>query len=296
MSDTFSLLTDFFNKQLLVWDLAFSNYEKLSFVKKRDFYIDELKISVQYNPERIRSSSANIHPQSIVNRSCFLCSENLPIVQNRLPVNDMFDLLVNPYPIFKPHFTISCKEHIPQQILTYFGQMLEISKFLEGFSVFYNGAKSGASAPDHLHFQACPYGILPIEHEWMKMKKYTRKWNECTYYIKNNFWSFFVIRSQNKKEVQNAFLSVINDLFDDDKESMLNIISSFNDDCYQVFLFPRKKHRPEHYFYENEKKLLVSPGAVDMAGLIITSRKEDFDKINIDDVSSIFQQVSLFLD
>ncbi len=153
------------------WQLAANNYFALNKVETRTFDFGHFKILAQFNPERIRSSAAKTDDKSIAKRPCFLCIENLPPEQKGILFQNKYLILINPYPIFTEHLTISSLEHIPQQILPHFSDLLDLSKKLHGFTLFYNGPKCGASAPDHFHFQAGIKGIMPVEQEFSFLEK-----------------------------------------------------------------------------------------------------------------------------
>src|ERR1035437_1866816 len=148
------------------WDLARKNYDGLKKVKVKTFDFGHYKIEIQFNPERIVSSSAKVDAKSIEARPCFLCQKNLPPQQRGLAFDDDFIVLVNPFPIFPEHLTIPSIAHTDQRILGNFGSMLDLAEKLTDFVIFYNGPKCGASAPDHLHFQAGNKGFLPIEKDY----------------------------------------------------------------------------------------------------------------------------------
>ncbi len=307
-----SLLTDYlvgntkvnqaealFKEQIDTWTLAKENYKKLNSVQKKEFHFDNFKIIVQHNSGRIISSSAKVDNQSIKERPCFLCSNNLPNEQKGLLCNGKYLLLINPFPIFNTHFTITQMEHNPQEILPNFSDMLIITKEIgENYSLFYNGPKCGASAPDHMHFQASPKNMMPVEQEisiLLPNSQVIMKNNSVSIYaISNYLRNFFLIESDNLnatvEEFQKLYVSLGNT--DDKSEPLMNIIVTF-DKMWRVFIFPRKAHRPKEYFLDGEDKILISPAAVDFGGLLITPREEDFHKITKKDIQNIFQQTAI---
>jgi ATP adenylyltransferase (5'',5''''''-P-1,P-4-tetraphosphate phosphorylase II) len=153
-------------EQMNAWELARNNYEALSQVRVKELNFNKFKIKVQFNPARIVSSSAKVDSKSIQERKCFLCEQNRPVEQKGIPFGDNYVVLVNPFPIFPKHLTIPACEHVDQLIFNRFGDMLDLAYNLDEFTIFYNGPKCGASAPDHVHFQAGSKGFLPIEKEW----------------------------------------------------------------------------------------------------------------------------------
>ncbi len=164
------ILREFVESEKLLWPLAAANYDGLKSVEEKQFQFDGFQIKVQFNPERMRSSAAKVDKQSIAERKCFLCSENRPAEQDAIAFGDQFLILVNPFPIFKTHFTISCNSHIDQRFLPNVHYLLELARAMEGFTVFYNGPECGASAPDHLHFQAGESSFMPITREFEELK------------------------------------------------------------------------------------------------------------------------------
>ncbi len=281
------------------WELARKNYAGLSKVKTRKLAFDGFDMIVQFNPERIRSSAAKVDAKSIEARPCFLCDENLPKEQRGIPVLDKYLILVNPFPIFPEHLTIPHLNHIDQKIENKFADMLELSSLLEDFTVFYNGPKCGASAPDHFHFQAGIRRFMPIEFDYRKGLFFHNSW--IVNGIEVIHWSDYLrtiltISGRNKEAVVNEFEK----LFDllkvhqpDEVEPMLNILCSHYKGRWHVHIFPRKLHRPWQYFEEGERQILLSPASVDMGGVLITPREEDFNKLTTDDVRDIFDQVCM---
>ncbi len=288
------------NHQKNNWDLVKQNFTALENVKIKKFEFDNFYINAQFNPSRITSSSAKVDKKSIENRACFLCEDNLPEVQKGIKYNDKYIILVNPYPIFKQHLTIPHHEHIPQNIDGALHDLLDLSYDLrDDFFVFYNGPKCGASAPDHLHFQAGIKNSTPLEHYYMHLVKKNSSVllkDEIVeaYQIEVSFLNFIVIKSQNKQKIIKLTRKVIQQLQSykySKEEPLLNIISLFDEDNWNVFIFPRKAHRPKQFFAEDDSKLLISPASVDMAGLLITPREEDFEKLTKEHLENIYSQV-----
>ncbi len=160
-----------FEQQLIKWNLLKERYDALDDVEIKEFWFDGFKVKVQYNPGRIKSSSAKTDDVSINNRACFLCVENLPEPQQGILLADKYLLLCNPFPIFPQHFTISSVQHEPQNIIEHIEGMLELTKHLSSdYSLIYNGPACGASAPDHFHFQAGRKNSMPIEDDYHQLK------------------------------------------------------------------------------------------------------------------------------
>ena len=290
------------NDQKSSWSLLKDNYENLSNVQTRTLEIDGLQTKIQFNPARIKSSSADITENGINSRECFLCLDKLPKEQNGLKYDKNFIVLCNPYPIFEEHFTIVNKKHKAQTLIGHFDDMLDLSWDLgKYYNVFYNGPKCGASAPDHMHFQAGTKNVTPLEQEIDLLKRSDKQLSLKSskievLFFKNQTRNFLVMESNNKGELLYAFkifVKAFRKISPPKEEPMMNLISSYDGKAWRIFIFPRAKHRPEQFYAEGNKQLLISPAAVDLAGLIITPRQQDFEKINEEDVLDIYKQVSL---
>ena len=288
-------------KQLLAaqkteWELAGKNFAGLQNVQVREFQFDGFTIKVQFNPGRIVSSAAKVDKKSIEARPCFLCAANRPTVQRGVTFGD-YEVLVNPFPIFSEHFTIPAFAHTPQQIKGNFGNMLDLAQAMDGFTLFYNGPKCGASAPDHFHFQAGNAGFMPLDNEITALKeKYGGKWEKDNVNysaIKDGLRNFFVLESASKMYMINAFAHIYSELEDQESEEepMLNILTRYIDGVWRILVFPRALHRPSQYFAEGEENILISPASVDMGGVLITPQEKDFLKITKNDIESILKQV-----
>lgn len=287
-----------FEQQTENWQLAKNGYSSLKLVEKKIFEFDDFIIEAHYNPGRIVSSSAKVDEKSIKERPCFLCIDNLPEDQKAVKIDDKYILLVNPFPIFDKHFTIPHVQHIPQTIKENFKSLLTISEKLnKDFSIFYNGPKCGASAPDHLHFQAGNFGFMRIDNEFYSiLNKYGKLINDSNEYtttaVTNYLRNFISIESNEIKPLTNEFMRIYDILSEGlNDEPMLNIICTYNN-FWKVIIFPRKKHRPTYFFEEGENKILISPAAVDMGGVLIFPREEDFNKIDQETVIDIYSQVT----
>jgi len=284
------------------WELVKINFDDLVNVKIRNFQFDGFQIKIQFNPTRVRSTAAKVDNKSIAERKCFLCLENLPNDQRGIKFNDDYILLCNPYPIFMQHLTIPSVNHIPQSIEENLMDLLDLSFDLkDNFFVFYNGPKCGASAPDHLHFQAGKKNIVPLEKDYRNIidnfgKAIIEKKEFKLIFVNHSFRPFIVIESSDKFEIKNIFDKILNSLkifTNKGEEPLINILSYFDEEKWKVIIFPRETHRPRQYYAEDNSKLLVSPASVDMAGLIIVPNEDDFYKITKDDVADIYGQVSL---
>lgn len=295
------ILHEFAEFQKRIWPLAEVNYEGLKSVEEKVFQFDGFQIKAQFNPERIKSSAAKVDKQSIAERKCFLCNENRPAEQQAIAFGNDFLILINPYPIFKTHFTISSNLHTDQQFLPHTKSMLLLARAMDGFTIFYNGPQAGASAPDHLHFQAGEKGFMRIDHEFHSLKKLSGRalilgQNTKVWSFNNYLRKMISVVTRSMEEaiaVLETYYKCFEQLQPEKNEPMMNVLCSWSEDEWTIHLFPRKKHRPTQYFAEGEEQLLISPGAVDMGGVFIIPRREDFDKITKEDVADILEQVSL---
>jgi len=267
-----------FIEQQRDWEQLKVAIEQLGQVKVKAFnWGNELKVDVQFNPARITTAWAKVDKSSIEKRPCFLCEENRPKVQSGVPFLDKYIILVNPFPILPKHLTIALHSHVPQRIRRKVGDMLTLAELLPDYIVSYNGPKCGASAPDHFHLQAGLKSPILMTGE-------------------NELRSCLVIESSSKQEVEDRFEDVYQYLHSrqpDEEVPLLNLIAFVENHNYVLHIFPRKAHRPKQFFEEGKRQLLISPGAIDMAGLIITTREEDFDKIKKEDIEDIYSQVSM---
>ena len=286
-----------FHEQVSNWELARVNYEGLKTVRTKLFHFNDFEVTIQYNPARIASTGARVDNRSIAARKCFLCVENRPEEQQSIVLDD-YIVLVNPYPIFPQHFTIPRKEHSDQQIKPYFTDMLELAEALDDFIVFYNGPKCGASAPDHMHFQAGTKDFLPLLTDYKQMKPTHGELleegvNYQLYHLKNYLRTVYCIESDTIISAQNIFKNLyIKWQGDSTEEPLMNIVCSYEDGIWYTFIFPRSAFRPWQYTAEGDQQLLVSPATVEMSGIFITPVEKHFDRISQNDVISIFEQCS----
>lgn len=288
------------SKQLATWPLAEKNYRALRQVQTRTFDLGGFDVKVQFNPARIRSTGAKTDADSLRERPCFLCPDQLPVEQERLPFGFRYLVLCNPYPIFPEHFTIPSREHAPQQIASRFDDWLDLTQKLEGFTLFYNGPTSGASAPDHAHFQAVTGQVMPIDYEigpWLE--KYGRPvirqpegtLSYFTHYLRNGF----VIEARSRRAAAELFHAVYNalEIHPGESEPRMNLFGRFAHGTWRLILIPRRRHRPRQFDAAEPDHLLSSPGAADMGGLFITARQEDFEKISPEILRDVYEQVCL---
>lgn len=279
-----------FRQQLIDWETARKNYKSLHNVETKTFDVNGCEFEVQFNPARIVSSGAKVDAKSIRERKCFLCPENRPKEQEGIPFGENYTILVNPFPIFPKHFTIPENSHVPQSIYPRFGDMLDLAELMDKYIVFYNGPKCGASAPDHVHFQAGSKGFLPLERNWEK--HVSEKINNHLFVIDYGFLSL-MIQTENKETSISLFDKIYKSLTvkPDESEPMMNILSWKENRNFHTIIIPRKKHRPACYFAEGDENILVSPAAVDLGGVFITPLEKDFNKITQTDIAIILNEV-----
>lgn len=288
------------NHQKINWPLAAENYPSLKMVRTSTFSFGHFRIDCQFNPGRIRSSAANTDASAIQARPCFLCETNRPEEQSGIPFGEDYVILCNPFPIFPYHLTIPLNRHEPQQITGHTGAFLRLASELQEFAVFYNGPQCGASAPDHFHFQAGIRDVLPIEDELTELLQEHSTELISTpdgriVSIENYLRRMICFSSSNSKQLEhwiNTAVSVL-PVTSPGEEPMLNLLAWFSAGTWQVILFPRAAQRPREYYADDFDRLLVSPAAVELGGLIILPREEDFYRIREEDLVSIFNQVTL---
>lgn len=290
-------INNLLTEQLASWETARSNYAALAHVQVKELDVNGIPYKVQFNPARIVSSGAKVDAKSIQQRKCFLCPANLPPVQKGIPFEGHYNILVNPFPIFPRHLTISEVAHVDQRIAVRFKDMLELAQALTDYIIFYNGPKCGASAPDHAHFQAGNKGFLPIEKDWRgQLAGKVVEYGEATlWYLKDAPRATLVIESSNKKHTAALFDAVYHalDTKPGEDEPMMNVLAWYEEKKWIVCIFPRAKHRPACYTAEGEANLLSSPASVDLGGVFITPIEKDFLKITAEDVAQILSEVCL---
>jgi SpoIID/LytB domain protein len=289
-----SSISRFFNRQLEVWTDARHRFRDLKHVETRQLS-DQLKL--QWNPARIVSTGAKIDKKTLGERPCFLCDKNRPKEQMSKQIDEKFHLLVNPFPILPVHFTIPARKHQPQLIYKNYGEMHRFISLHSDLMVFYNGPKCGASAPDHLHFQAGTNGILPLQTNWQRLSRnltdiISLNDEEKISVVRDFIVPAFVIISKSAESDEALFRRLYKAMPQrgDETEPMMNIISWRKGEEFISVVIPREKHRPEAYFAEGDAQFVVSPGALDMSGLIITPREADFRKLTEEKALSLLQE------
>ena len=286
----------FFTHQLDTWDEIRQRYEVLKHVGLKQLGHRQL----QYNPARMVSTGAQIDRQTIAQRACFLCEKNRPEEQLTIDLGDDFELMVNPFPVLPMHFTIVRKTHVPQTILENYTEIHRLLELFPELFVFYNGPMSGASAPDHMHFQAGIGQELPSKTVLRKLEKelqvLIKQENGSSLSMFNTVsFNAFVIKSKAQETEMALFkqLYAAMPVREGEKEPRMNIVAWRDGSENVIIVLPRDNHRPACYFEEEDRRMVISPGALDMAGLIITPREEDFNRMSEDKLISILKEVSI---
>lgn len=286
----------FLTEQLADWETARNNYAALAGVQVRELNVCGVRYKVQFNPARIVSSGAKVDAKSIQERKCFLCPANLPAQQKGIPFGGHYQILVNPFPIFPRHLTIPDLNHTPQRIEGRLEDMMELARQLTDFTIFYNGPRCGASAPDHAHFQAGNRGFMPIEADWKnQIAGRIADYGKATlYYLNDQPRTSLVIQSSDMASANHLF-SLICRLLPEQPEGepMLNLLAMYDEGVWTLFVFPRAKHRPACYTAEGDARLLSSPASVDLGGVFITPVEADFHKISPAIMEQILSEVCL---
>ena len=287
-------------QQKTSWPQLVDGYAALDSVRVRDLQCDGFSVRLQFNPQRVVSSGAKVDEKSIRERRCFLCVENLPEPQKAILYREEFLVLCNPAPIFAQHYTISNLKHFPQSIEGHVASFFSLAKdFSPRCTVFYNGPKCGASAPDHMHFQSSPIGTIPMEQDVQDGARrilIKRIDGVSLFQTKNLGRGVILLEGEDREAIEALLLKYIaamKSVESTPDEPMMNILCSYLKDLWRVVIFPRRKHRPEVFFREGDEKILISPAAVDMGGLIVTPIEKDFLTIDARLIESIYHEVSI---
>ena len=281
-------INQLFTNQLQNWELVHKNFSDLHSVCSKTVDFGTFQIIVQFNPARMVSSGAKIDAKTIAERPCFLCAENRPKEQQGVEFGD-YTILVNPFPIFPQHFTIPRRAHVPQLICPYFADMLTLAKALPELVIFYNGPRCGASAPDHMHFQAGTKSFLPVVKDYFRLK--TPVPNTPYFTIPNYLRTVVALESKTVESAERDFCELYQMLQSHpSEEPMMNIVCFYEDDTYYTLVLPRANFRPWQYAAQGDEQLLVSPATVEMSGVFITPVRSHFERITKDDIRDILTQ------
>lgn len=289
----------FFSHQLKLWQDAAARYEALSAVSVRSL---DNGLALQYNPARAVSTAAKVDAASLAARPCFLCPANRPAVQQSLSAMGSLTVLVNPFPILPFHFTVVSDTHAPQKLRSLFADMLHLSRSWQGMALFYNGAKCGASAPDHAHLQAVRATDVPmLGTQWNEMIEESMQplfltKGSALYKVTDYVVPLFMIVADCVSEAVELMNNLVAALppVDGESEPRMNVISLYSPaQGYVVYVIPRAKHRPSCYDATDDGQRMVSPGTLDMAGLLITPRECDFNNITADEAAALLREVAV---
>ena len=276
-------------------------FSGLESVRTRTIDFGTFNYVLQYNPGRIGSATADTK-KKVTPDNCFLCEAHRFPGQIALEYDEQYNILVNPYPIFRKHLTIVDKNHVPQEIIGEEAKMVQMAEDLPGFTVFYNSRNSGASAPFHRHFQACETKELPVFCQWdalMQEKLYESHGADPFsngYGIIYDGTRYMYLINTHTKDLATQYLTqILRDIQQqcnsDSPEANVGI--AVEDGYYRIVIFPRSKHRPQEYFETGDNHYTISPGFADMAGLIPCAVESDFNRLDQQRITSIFTQVTL---
>ena len=313
----------FVRDQLSRWPLACENYRALKNVQVREVEVGGLTVKLQFNPARIVSSAARLSKEDIAARKCFLCRENRPQEQMLVKFDGRkgkkYHILVNPYPIFPDHLVIAMNRHTDQSIWKRYVDMLDLARKYDGFTFFYNGPKSGASAPDHHHFQAAPKGLIPLQNDIDRLWKDIRDEKEgCAgqeqnaggldfliseqdaslYHYSKFTIGIFALKAETSKSAAKMFYRLLDcvELQDGDKEPQFNLFTWWQDGEFRSIVILRSRHRSHHYFSDGPDHLTMSPGCADMGGVFIVPVEDEYHKITPELLTEMVQEVSVSKD
>ena len=294
----------FIKDQLSVWPEAAANFRAIKHLETKEIKVGGLKAKVQYNPARRASSTAEIDEDSLAARPCFLCTRNRPKEQSHLKFEGRkgrrYKVQINPFPIFKGHLVIARDEHVPQEIWHHLPDMLDFAKLYPQYAVYYNGPLAGASAPDHLHFQACPRGVLPLESavdEFLDNPGTPMiSVKDATLYHYPQFTrGIYCMKAVTTKSLAKIFYCLLDCCEPNSSESepRFNLYAYTKGDEYRIFVTLRRELRSHHYSSTGEDHLTISPGAAEMAGIFITPDKSDMKKVNSSLLEAMLDEVSI---
>jgi ATP adenylyltransferase/5',5'''-P-1,P-4-tetraphosphate phosphorylase II len=286
-------------QQLATWPMLRDAVAGLARVEYKRLRVRGSEVLAQFNPQRIVSTAAKVDAAAIKQRPCFLCAENLPPEERGIAFGADFIALYNPFPVLPRHLVITSRRHIPQTIEGNFGTLLDLALDLGGeFFVIYNGAACGASAPDHLHFQACERKSLPIirEIETWGRRSLSNGSGVETFTLEDYRLNALIARGNDCEAMSEWFdraLRLLAEVTGAESEPMINLVVTRDGDRWTVIIFPRGKHRPDRYFAEGDAKLTVSPAAIDLAGVLVVPQPDHFAKITSRDAEEIYAEVTL---
>jgi hypothetical protein len=275
---------ELFERQVRAWPLLAKGIDGLAQAKMRQAQIDWFDVFIRHIPHRVRSTTAAVDRESVAKRPCFLCAENLPAEQEGARFDSDFTIYCNPFPIVARHLTIVHREHHAQHIANQFGTMLDLAAALPGYFVLYNGPECGASAPDHMHFQAGSRELFPIEKDTAALTGVT---------VPNYQRNAFLLRGRDRSALIHRIdraIDLLTEATGKRPEPLVNVVVLHERGEWVTYLFPREKHRPQ-VFYTGE--LTVSPASIDLCGIFVVPLAQDFEKITGAAIAAVFREVTL---
>ena len=298
--DLSQLCLNLLSDQQSAWQDLREGYESLKNVRERDLSCRNFLVRILHNPGRLKSCTAGASSDNETRQSCFLCLHHLPEGQKGILYRGEYLILCNPMPILPSHLTVSHVDHRPQAVDEHVEIFLQLMTDLgPGWMVLYNGPKCGASAPEHLHFQAARSGHTPIEKEIWDGKKLAlikEMDGVLLYRVSDLGREVILLEGSDPTTVGRAFkrfLSALKKVLLITEEPMINCIGFYEEERWRLIIFPRRKHRPDVFFKEGNNRVVVSPGAIDMAGLVITPVEKDFERLDAAAVENIYREISL---
>lgn len=284
-------------QQTATWPMLHDAVVSFDQARYERFPVKGSEVLAQFNPKRIVSAGAKVDAATIGQRACFLCPENLPAEEKGIPFGDCYVILCNPFPVLRDHLVIASRAHTPQAIEGHVGELLNLTRELgQGWFTLYNGPRCGASAPDHLHFQACSSQAIPLFAEAGRFPAGQTASGITLRTLEGYRLNLVAAQSADRDSLVawfNCAVSALADVTETTEEPMLNLVAQYDGPQWTVFVFPRAKHRPDCYFAEGDAQLLVSPGAIDLAGVMVVPNPDHFAKITAEDLERIYAEVTL---
>lgn len=290
-----SHIKTWYEEETCRFPLALKGQEGLRHILLRTLEVDGMTFTLQHNPQRAVSTLAKVDKESISGRPCFLCKKNRDPLQASLRVSDRYEILVNPFPIFPFHLTIPDVSHKKQSIKGRLQDLLSLSRLLESCTVFYNGPQCGASAPDHMHFQAVGEDLTDSFQSSSGRLNDILVESGLSVKVENTKRHAFVIKSPDAKKVEQSALRLMEGLPipEGQEEPMMNLLARYKNNEWTLILLGRNRHRPDCYFKDDDTRMAVSPASVDLAGCLVLPVRKDFERIKESDLMEILEEVCL---
>ena len=295
----FQLINEMFSRELASHGRAFVNYQALSQVEVKDMTIDGFPAKLFFNPARVRSVMADVSPEALQKRACFLCPDG--VEEHQLthnwdsPTGHTYYIRVNPFPIFSPHFTVSSSVHERQELLPHLESMLHLAKELPEMTIFYNGPMCGASAPDHMHFQAVPRHSLPIEDHFSTNYANAILVQETDLQTHLAAVKRVLAMGTIPEEASQTGSLTAGASHAEEYEPRWNIVSWYepaSSPKFNTIVFFRRESRPQCFFAPEPERILFSPATVEMAGIGIVANRESFDRLTPSKLRDIIREVA----